>query len=334
MKTAVVLLNYNGKNYLEQFLPLLVAHTPDKETQIIVADNASTDNSLAFLQANYPHIRCIELSENYGFAEGYNKALKEIDAEYYLLLNTDVAVTENWLSPMVEFLDKNPDVAACQPKIRSYHEPEKFEYAGAAGGFIDKLGYVYCRGRIFTTLEEDKGQYDTVCDVFWATGACFLLRSTEFWASGAFDGNFFAHQEEIDLCWRLHSRGKRVVCLPQSMVYHVGGGTLNTENPMKTFLNFRNNLLMLYKNLPEKELRKTMFFRWILDYFASFVMWLQGKTANAKSVWEARKEYRRTKYLFKRKPALQRNPLMLNGWLLYHYHIMRKKTYLELSLRV
>ena len=276
---------------LEKFLPSVVAFSP--EADVVVADNASDDKSLEFLKANYPELRIIELDRNYGFAEGYNKALAQVNVEYYILLNSDVEVTDGWITPLLSFMDKNNDVAVCQPKLLDYKNKAFFEYAGAAGGFIDRYGYPYCRGRMFDTVEMDSGQYDEVCSLFWATGAAFMVRSKDYWAVGGLDGRFFAHMEEVDLCWRLKARGSEICCIPESAVYHVGGATLDKNNPRKTFLNFRNNLLMLYKNLPENELRSVMRVRALLDYVAAFKFLLSGSIGDFMAVLKARKEYKR-----------------------------------------
>ena len=290
-KVAVVILNYNGISMLEKFLPSVVAFSP--EADVIVADNASGDGSLEFLKTNYPSIRVIVLDRNYGFADGYNKALAQVDAEYYILLNSDVEVTEGWIAPLLSFMDDNRAVVACQPKLLDYKDKSSFEYAGASGGFIDRYGYPFCRGRVFDTIEKDNGQYNDVCSLFWATGAAMMVRSSDYWAVGGLDGRFFAHMEEVDLCWRLKARGGDICCVPASAVYHVGGATLNKSNPRKTFLNFRNNLLMLYKNLPEEELRHVMCVRAVLDYVAAFKFLLSGNVGDFKAVVKARKEYRR-----------------------------------------
>lgn len=294
-KVAVVILNWNGRKLLEQFLPSVTRFSTADNVDIVVADNHSSDDSVAFVQQQYPDIRCIVLTRNYGYADGYNKALEQIDADYFVLLNSDVEVTEGWLEPIVYFFDNNKDVAAAQPKILAQRNKRFFEYAGAAGGFIDENGYPFCRGRIFDVVEEDKGQYDNVIDVFWASGACLFIRSEVFFEVGGLDASFFAHMEEIDLCWRLNARGKRIVCIPQSVVYHVGGATLNEESPRKTFLNFRNNLLMLYKNLPDKVLHKVMSRRIFLDYMAALQLLVKGKVANAKAVIAACKEFKKIK---------------------------------------
>ncbi len=290
---AVVILNYNGAEMLRTFLPSAVAYSPQAE--VIVADNCSTDDSVQVMREEFPDVKLICLAKNHGFADGYNLALAQVEAEYFLLLNSDVEVTEDWLVPMLEYMNANPDVAACQPKLLSYKNKNEFEYAGACGGFIDRYGYPFCRGRIFDTVECDSAQYDSVADLFWATGAALMVRSDDYRAAGGLDGSFFAHMEEIDLCWRLRSRGRRIVCVPQSVVYHVGGATLNKSNPRKTYLNFRNNLLMLYKNLPEEELRYTMFVRAILDYVAAFKSLLSGDAAGCRAILQARRDFGRIK---------------------------------------
>ena len=288
-RIAVVILNYNGAQMLHDFLPLVVEYTP--EADIYVADNASTDDSVSVIR-QFSSVHMIELDRNYGFAGGYNKALKQVDSEYYLLLNSDVEVTPGWLSSMLLFMDSNPVTVACQPKILDYKCKSDFEYAGASGGFIDKYGYPYCRGRLFDTLETDNGQYDTPCNVFWASGAALMVRSAAYWNAGGLDEQFFAHMEEIDLCWRMLARGGEIYVVPQSVVYHVGGATLSKSNPRKTFLNFRNNLLMLYKNLPDDELRSVMRVRSLLDYVAAFKFLLSGEWGNFKAVLSARREYK------------------------------------------
>ena len=293
-RIAVVILNFNGAEMLRAFLPSVVDYSP--EAEVIVADNCSTDASAQVMREEFPAVRYIQLEKNYGFADGYNRALAQVEAEYFLLLNSDVEVTQGWLAPMLEYMESHPGVAACQPKLLSYKNKKEFEYAGACGGFIDKYGYPYCRGRIFDTVEEDKGQYDSVAELFWATGAALMIRAEDYRAAGGLDGTFFAHMEEIDLCWRLRSRGRGIVCIPQSCVYHVGGATLNKSNPRKTYLNFRNNLLMLYKNLPENELRHVMFVRALLDYVAAFKSLLSGDAAGCRAVLQARRDFRRIKH--------------------------------------
>lgn len=293
MKTAVVILNYNGAALLEEFLPSVIHSVNGMDAEVIVADNASTDNSLEFLKTNHPKVRTIVLDKNYGFAEGYNRALAQIDAEYFVLLNSDVDVDAEWLKPLEFFMDNNPDVAACQPKILSQKNDNYFEYAGAAGGYIDKYGYPFCRGRLFNDVEPDVGQYDEQKDIFWSSGACLFIRKKDYEDVGGLDGDFFAHMEEIDLCWRLKNRGRRIVCIPSSVVYHVGGGTLAQGNPRKTFLNFRNNLLMLYKNLPERVRWSRIFIRMCLDGASAAIYLLSGKWPFFKAVWRAHRDYRR-----------------------------------------
>ena len=291
MKTAVVILNYNGAAMLAKFLPSVIEYS--QGTEIVVADNGSTDDSVAVLKERFPSVRLVQLDRNYGFADGYNKALEQVDVEYCLLLNSDVEVTPGWLEPMLSFMEQHSSVVACQPKILAYNDKACFEYAGAAGGFIDYYGYPYCRGRLFDTVEKDAGQYDDVCRVFWATGAAMMVRRNLFCKVGGFDGRFFAHMEEIDLCWRMLARGGEIYVVPQSVVYHVGGATLSKSNPHKTFLNFRNNLLMLYKNLPADELRGVMCVRALLDYVAAVKFLLTGYWGDFKAVLRARCEYRR-----------------------------------------
>lgn len=290
-KIAIVILNWNGRGLLEKFLPSVIRYSTHSDIEIVVADNGSTDDSLEFIKQAYPQITRIALAENYGFADGYNRALQMVQSDYFVILNSDVEVAENWLVPAIDFLDSNEDVVAVQPKILAQRNKQNFEYAGASGGFLDKYGYPFCRGRIFQRVERDNGQYNTPIDILWATGACLIIRSQEFFDAGGFDSSFFAHMEEIDLCWRLNNRGKRIVCLPSSVVYHVGAATLKKENPRKTFLNFRNNLIMLYKNLPQKDLKRVMTIRLILDYIAAIQFALTGKYSNAKEVVRAHKDF-------------------------------------------
>ena len=301
MTTAVVILNWNGENYLKQFLPFLMENTDIPDVEIVVADNASTDNSLQLLKNDFPTIRTIVFDENYGFAGGYNKALQQIEADYFVLLNSDVEVTKNWLQPLLNFMEENKDVAACQPKVLSFYNRTHFEHAGASGGFIDRYGFPFCRGRIFAEVEEDKGQYNDIRDIFWATGACMMVRSSLYNKVGGLDDAFFAHMEEIDLCWRFKSRGYRICCIPQSVVYHIGGGTLHVESPRKTYLNFRNNLLMLYKNLPNNQLKYVMTMRLFFDYLAAFQLFISGKPKNALSAVKARADFYKIQSEFEEK---------------------------------
>lgn len=294
-KVAVVILNWNGCEMLQRFLPNVVRLTEEDGGVVWVADNGSTDASVGMLRRDFPSVRLIVLEHNYGFAEGYNRALAQVEAEYVVLLNSDVEVTEHWLRPLVAYMDEHPGVAACQPKLRSWRERDRFEYAGAAGGFIDRYGYPFCRGRLMGNVEQDRGQYDTVLSVFWASGAALFIRRADYMEAGGLDSRFFAHMEEIDLCWRLRSRGRKIVCVPQSVVYHVGGGTLKKESPRKVYLNFRNNLLMLYKNLPQKELGRVMRVRRLLDYAAALKYLVSGQLPFARSVVKARRDYARMK---------------------------------------
>jgi GT2 family glycosyltransferase len=288
-RVAVVILNYNGKSFLEQFLPSVVDHSVGAD--IIVADNSSTDDSIAFLKSAYPSLKIIQNRSNTGFAQGYNDALKHVEAEYYVLLNSDVEVSAGWIEHVIALMDKNPAIAACQPKILDFNHRNKFEYAGASGGFIDKYGYPFCRGRIFNSLEEDQGQYNENMEVFWATGACMFVRSKAFWEVGGFDGDYFAHMEEIDLCWRLKNIGYKIFVEPKSVVYHVGGGTLNKVSPRKTYLNFRNNLTTYTKNQAPSFLFFKIIFRMKLDGVAAFKFLLDGQPAHFVAVIKAHFSY-------------------------------------------
>lgn len=285
MKTAVVILNWNGEKLLAQFLPSIVKYS--QEATVYVADNASTDDSIVFLKSNFPTVQIIKNESNFGFAQGYNKALKSVDAELFALVNSDIEVTENWLKPIIETFEKEPKTAIIQPKILDFKRKEYFEYAGAAGGFIDKYGYPYCRGRLFESLEKDNGQYDDNCEIFWASGACFFIRSSVYNKLKGFDVDFFAHQEEIDLCWRAFNKGFISKYISQSVVYHVGGATLQQGNPKKTFLNFRNSLLILTKNLPKENLYKILFSRLILDGIAGIQFLFQGKFKHLVAILKA-----------------------------------------------
>lgn len=300
-KCSVVILNWNGKQWLSKFLPILIERTTLPDCEIVVADNGSTDDSVDYLQHEFPTVRLICFDKNYGFAEGYNRAIDCIESEYVVLLNSDVEVAPHWLEPLIEFADSHSNVAAVQPKILSWHRheerkhnpalPDIFEHAGAAGGYIDALGYPFCRGRIMSYVAEDHAQYDTPAKVLWTSGACMLCRTAIYKKEGGLDAEFFAHMEEIDLCWRLNCRGYELWCEPRSVVWHVGGGALNYEHPQKTFLNFRNSLLTLYKNLPTSRLWWVMLCRFLLDYVAVLNFLLHGKTGNAWAVARARMAY-------------------------------------------
>lgn len=330
-KVAIVILNWNGKQMMMSYLPSVIQYSRE-EASIIVADNASTDGSVQWLREHHPEVRVIELDKNYGFAEGYNRALKQVEAQYYVILNSDVQVTHHWLTPLVENMDAHEEVAACQPKLLSVADNDSFEYAGAAGGFIDRFGYPFCRGRIFDTVEQDQGQYDEDAEILWATGACLMVRSADFWRAGGFDGRFFAHNEEIDLCWRLHDMGRKIYCYPDSEVFHVGGGTLPKNNPMKTYLNFRNNLTMLYKNLPESDFHYVLRMRWLLDYVAAFAtLLMHGNWGDFKAIFRARRAYRKWRHQFdddrrtiqQRRVADGRKPFCI----VWKYYIKKVTTY-------
>jgi len=323
-KTAVVILNYNGKDYIARFLPSLVKNSED--AAIIVADNKSTDGSIAFLKENFPDVQIIALDKNHGFAGGYNEALKKVQAEYYVLLNSDIEVTGGWLAPMVDFLDQNKEYASCQPKIKSFEKKEQFEYAGACGGFIDNMGYPFCRGRILNKIEKDEGQYDDSVDVFWSSGACMVIRASEFHNAGAFDASFFAHMEEIDLCWRLHSMGKKIRVIPQSVVFHLGGGTLSYQSPFKTYLNFRNGLKLLIKNLPFKRMILQIPIRIVLDWMAAILFCLQGNVRHSVSILKAHL------YLLKNFGRIYdertvTSEINANGSILWNYYALNKRKY-------
>ncbi|PVX52076.1 hypothetical protein C7377_0371 [Balneicella halophila] len=304
-KVVIAILNWNGEKFLERFLPSVVRFASDAE--IVVIDNASTDRSIKFLKKNFPEIRIVSLDKNYGFAEGYNRGLKCIDSTYYILLNSDVEVTKNWWQPLINLLEADSNIGAVQPKIVSYNAKNKFEYAGASGGFLDKYGYPFCRGRILDTIEEDSGQYDRLIQVFWASGAAMAIKAEVFHKLNGFDGEFFAHMEEIDLCWRMQHAGYSIYCEPKSVVYHVGGGTLPNESPFKLYLNFRNNLFMLYKNLPSNEFIPILFIRICLDGVAALQYLIKNNLNAVKSVWKAHMQfYKNLPRLNKQRKVLQK----------------------------
>lgn len=337
-KVAIVILNWNGAPMLRRYLPSVLRYSCE-EAVVYVADNASTDDSLSVLSEEFGDCRVIRLDKNWGFADGYNKALSRIEAEYYVLLNSDIEVTHHWLTPLLEFMDTHEEVAACQPKLLSVFDRDSFEYAGASGGFIDRYGYPFCRGRIFDTVERDDGQYDYAQEILWATGAVLMIRSADYRMAGGLDGRFFAHNEEIDLCWRLRILGRKVYCLPDSVVYQVGGGTLPKSNPMKTFLNFRNNLTMLYKCLPEKELKHVMRVRRLLDYLAAFEMLILKRSwGDFKAVVRARRAFHKWKHEFRSdRERIQSNrvsdaiPEVFGRSLLWQYYIKKRAFFSELD---
>ncbi|MDR1726172.1 MAG: glycosyltransferase family 2 protein [Bacteroidales bacterium] len=330
MKVAVVILNYNGEKLLPQFLPSVIKHTP---YEIYVVDNASTDKSLEILKRDYPAVNVIVLDKNYGFAEGYNRGLQTIEADYFMLLNSDVEVTENWLEPLIDLLDRTPDCAVCQPKLLSFFNKNQFEYAGAAGGELDYLGYPFCRGRMFSTLEMDKGQYNTA-EIFWATGAAFMIRSEIYKKFGGFDPLFFAHQEEIDLCFRIRNAGFNIFCVTSSICYHYGGATLKKSSFRKTFLNFRNNHLLLYKNYPKKLYRRIVFVRFVLDVFAAFVFLLTGKPVEFYGVICALFSFLNMKKQYKsliRNKSKKLPSKIYPHSILKEYHFLKHKMFSQLS---
>ncbi len=352
MKVSVIILNWNGAQMLRRYLPsvdrslrslqdrfAIRPASPEGLCEIIVADNGSTDDSEAVVK-EFESVQWVAFDRNYGFAEGYNRIINQVNSDYVVLLNSDVEVTDHWLEPLIQYLDEHPTVAAVQPKICSWlskqngDQPIQFEYAGAAGGFLDKWGYPYCRGRIFGTVEADHGQHDTTVPIFWASGACLCVRTNIYKEIGGLDAGFFAHQEEIDLCWRLNSRGYTLACVPQSVVYHLGGGALNYEHPRKTFLNFRNNLLMLYKNLPTGRLIPTLLIRWPLDLVAALQMLVSGKPKNAWAVIRARFAFWSllSSYRSKRKENIQKAVVSMPATqyptsILWQYYLQGKHTF-------
>ena len=336
-KLAIVILNWNGEAMLRQYLPNVLRYSRDEAT-IYVADNASTDHSVETLRREFPEVKLILLDKNWGFAEGYNLALRQIEAEYYLLLNSDVEVTPHWLTPLLKFMDAHPETAICESKMLSVFHKDCFEYAGACGGFLDRYGYPFCRGRIFDTVERDSGQYDETTEVLWTAGAALMIRSKDYWLVNGLDGRFFAHCEEIDLCWRLRIRGRRIFCIPESTIYHVGGGTLPKSNPMKTFFNFRNNLTMLYKCLPDNELRHVMRWRWFLDYLAAWEMLiLKRNVGDFRAVYRGRKAFCRWRKDFEAdRRAIQASRTEVDikehrrFSLLWQYYVKGKKTFSQL----
>ncbi len=332
---AIVILNWNGKLLLEKFLPSVVQNEYIN-CKIYVGDNASTDDSISFLKDKYPEITLIVNDYNYGFAKGYNEVLKFVEADYFILLNSDVEVSKNWVSPVINLMEQDKSIAVAQPKIKSFHDKQLFEYAGAAGGFIDYLGYPFCRGRIFDQVELDNGQYDTSGEIFWASGCAFFIRKQAWLQSGGFDEQFFAHMEEIDLCWRLKVIGYKIYYVSESYVYHVGGGTLNSDNPQKTYLNFRNNLLMIWKNMPNKSIYWVLTLRIILDFVALLLFIFKGKFKNGWAVSKAHQHFFKlifTKY--KNYKTLNYSKLNLvklyNKSIVIQYFIKRKNKFSELD---
>jgi len=336
-RIAIVILNWNGAKLLQQFLPSVIKFSKIDACEIIVADNGSTDESLSVLQNEFPEVTLLDLKQNYGFALGYNEALKQINADYFVILNSDVEVTEGWLDSPVRLMEEDKGIAAVQPKILSYNQKTHFEYAGAAGGFIDRYGYPFCRGRIFDEVEADHGQYDSVIDIFWATGACIFVRADLFRKTGGFDAAFWAHMEEIDLCWRLKNQGYRIVYTPESKVYHLGGGSLSYDNPRKLFLNFRNNLWLLYKNLPGNQLFSILFMRMILDGIAALKLVGELNFNGIKSVLKAHYHfYKSLRELHSRRMSVVRNKEfrkpkeMLHKSIVFQYYVKKNKKFSDI----
>ena len=335
--TAVIILNWNGLDWLKQFIPILIQNTKPEDADLIVVDNASSDGSIDYLKKNHSEIQLLILDQNYGFAEGYNRALEWVSHPYSILLNSDVEVSKDWVLPLIKQLDSSENTAACQPKIRDFYKKDYFEYAGAAGGFIDYLGYPFCRGRIFNVLEKDEGQYDSVHSIFWATGACLAIKTSVYKEVGGLDGDFFAHMEEIDLCWRIKSRAYDILFVPDSVVYHVGGGTLSKISPRKTYLNFRNNLLILYKNRPSVGLYKILFLRLILDGIAGIKFMLSGQFQHMFAILKAHFHFYKMQSSFrqKRKDNLSNTrqqviPEIYNKSIVWQHFIEKKNKYLDL----
>lgn len=332
MTTAIVILNWNGRSMLERFLPSVTACCG--QAQVIVADNGSTDDSLSFLQHHYPQLPLIRLDKNYGFAEGYNRALSQVEADCYVLLNSDVECTPGWIEPVVGMMERDPQIAVAQPKLLMFDRKDTFEYAGGAGGYIDKYGYPFCRGRLFSTMEKDHGQYNDQCDIFWATGAAMFVRASVWKELGGLDGDFFAHMEEIDFCWRTHLAGYRVCYCPQSVVYHVGGGTLPKSSPFKTELNFRNNLSMLYKNLPEERRGLVLSMRMWLDRVAAVKFLLEGHRGEYLAVRKAHRQFRQWKPALRekrKKNGTHKVPQIYQGLLLPEYYLLGRKQFTSLK---
>lgn len=334
-KVAIVILNYNGKKYLEHFLPSVVQNT--SEASIIIADNASTDDSIAFIEQNYPALPLIRMQENTGFSTGYNIALRQVEAEYYVLLNSDVEVTSGWLVPLLKLMDSNSNIAACQPKIKSFHHKDTFEHAGAGGGYMDILGFPFCRGRILDHVEKDNGQYNDTKEVFWASGACMVVRAELYHRFGGLDDDFFAHMEEIDLCWRLKNAGYQIFYCGESEVYHVGGGTLGYKSPRKLYLNFRNSLVMLVKNLPSPLVFPIVFLRMMLDgvaglqflskgSFSGFKVVIQSHFYLYKNLFNILKKRKKARYFTNR----NKHKELFKGSIIWHYFIRKKKVFGEL----
>ena len=338
IKTAIVILNWNGRELLGRFLPDVVSNTVSEETAVYVADNGSDDDSVSWIESHQPRVQVIQLDRNHGYAGGYNRALKQIEAEYYILLNSDVRVEPGWATKLTTFMDMHPGVGACQPKIRSLDRPSAFEYAGAAGGYIDWLGYPFCRGRMFDTLEDDRGQYDDTREIFWASGSCMAVRASAFEQCDGFDDFFFLHMEEIDLCWRMQNAGFSISYVPEAVVWHLGGGTLGYGSPSKIYYNFRNSLMMMARNLPSRHLRRTIFLRQLLDGIAALMLLFREGRASAAAVFRAHRHFRRQQMAIKTFRALTPQSDMyhtphtiMNKSVLFEYYIKGKKKFSDLK---
>ena len=330
---AVVILNWNGRHFLEKYLPS-VFNASYPKFFVVVADNHSTDDSISFLKTNFAEVKVISLEENFGFSKGYNLALKQITADYYVLLNSDVEVTKFWIDPVIDLMEKNKNIAACQPKILSEKNKDQFEYAGASGGWIDKFGYPFCRGRIFDFCEKDDGQYDDASEIFWASGAAMFVRSSLFHESGGLDETFFAHQEEIDFCWRLQNAGFSIFVEPKSVVYHLGGGSLEQGNKRKVFLNFRNNLLLIHKNLPASERFWKISSRHFLNVAAALQFLWKAQFANAWAVMHASASFYKWRFSNKKsigtKKKLKKMQGVYAGSIVKEYFLKKKKRFSEI----
>ena len=327
---AVVILNWNGASLLQEYLPIVCRNTPSELADIIVADNGSTDNSIDVLRRDFPSLPTILFDKNYGFAEGYNRAIEQLaHYRYIVLLNSDVAVADGWLQPLYEYAESHDDVAAMQPRVRAYRDPKSYEYAGAAGGFLDCNGYPYCRGRIFDTVEQDNGQYDDICEVAWASGAALFVRTDLYRRAGGLDASFFAHMEEIDLCWRLRLMGYRIMAVPQGVVYHYGGASLDSASPRKLYLNYRNNLLMMYKNLPADIRSWRIFRRKLYDGVSAVKYLVSGQLAYVKAVWNAHRDFDKMKHNYHTQPTENHLNDLPQGRvnIIFDYFLRRKKRY-------
>lgn len=337
-RIAVVILNWNGEKLLGEFMPSVVEHSSKDYIDVIVADNGSTDRSIEFLQQNFPSVKIIDLKKNYGFAEGYNRALEQVEADYFVLLNSDVKVTGNWIETCLKKFESDPDIAAIQPRILSYNNPDHFEYAGAAGGFIDKFGYPFCRGRILNNIEKNEGQYDKSSPIFWASGASMFVRADAFRKAGGLDSDFWAHMEEIDLCWRFKSIGYKVVYEPASTVYHLGGGTLSYNSPSKVYLNFRNNLFMLFKNLPSKQFKRIFLARMVLDAVAAFKFLADAHFRNFGAVFKAHISFyqnlgklRKKRRMIQKRITVEKHSEIYNKSLMWKFFIQKRRKFSDLD---